>query len=62
MPSLTVLEVDRLVAEIAGTTGAGSTGARRERLAELFGRATEAEAGFLRRLLLGELRQARSRA
>ena len=50
-------EVDRAIADVATTTGAGSVRARRDRLAELFGRATEAEAGFLRRLLLGELRQ-----
>jgi DNA ligase 1 len=56
-PTLTVHDVDHAVADVAGTTGPGSVGARRDRLAELFGRATETEAGFLRRLLLGELRQ-----
>ena len=56
-PSLTVHDVDHAVADVAGTTGPGSVGARRDRLAALFARATEAEADFLRRLLLGELRQ-----
>ena len=56
-PSLSVLDVDQLVADLAGTTGAGSVAARRALLGTLFGRATEAEAGFLNRLLLGELRQ-----
>ncbi len=43
--------------ELAGLAGAGSAAARTAALAELFGRATEAEADFLRRLLLGDLRQ-----
>jgi DNA ligase 1 len=57
VPTLTVHDVDRGVAELAATTGAGSVGARRAQLATLLTRATEAESDFLRRLLLGELRQ-----
>jgi len=56
-PTLTIGDVDRAVSELAGLAGAGSGAARTAALAELFGRATEAEADFLRRLLLGELRQ-----
>ncbi|HEX3780753.1 MAG TPA: ATP-dependent DNA ligase [Pseudonocardiaceae bacterium] len=55
--SLTVTEVDGLLAEIGATSGAGSTSARAELLRTLFGRATEAEQNFLIRLLTGELRQ-----
>jgi DNA ligase-1 len=56
-PSLTVVEVDRLLGEILTTTGAGSAGARARLLTDLLGRATAPEADFLRRLLTGELRQ-----
>ncbi len=56
-PSLTVSDVDRVVTELAGLAGPGSGNARSATLRELFGRATDAEADFLRRLLLGELRQ-----
>ena len=56
-PSLTVLEVDRAIDEIEGAIGSGSSARRRELLGELFGRATEPEAGFLGRLFTGELRQ-----
>jgi DNA ligase 1 len=55
--TLTVAEVDRLLAEIGQTTGAGSTARRAELLTTLFGRATKAEQDFLIRLLTGELRQ-----
>jgi DNA ligase-1 len=55
--SLTVTEVDRAIAEIEAATGGGSATRRRQLLAELFGRATEHEADFLRRLFSGELRQ-----
>ena len=55
-PSLTVGEVDAAFERIGGLRGAGSQAARREALSELFSRATEAEAGFLVRLLGGELR------
>ena len=56
-PSLGVVEVDRAFAEIGGTAGTGSQARRRDLLGGLFGRATEPEQRFLRRLLTGELRQ-----
>jgi DNA ligase 1 len=56
-PTLTVVDVDRVIDEIRDATGAGSVSSRRAILTELFARATEREANFLRRLLLGELRQ-----
>jgi DNA ligase-1 len=56
-PTLTVGDLDRAVDRLGGLSGPGSTGARTAVLAGLFGRATEAEADFLRRLLLGGLRQ-----
>jgi DNA ligase-1 len=56
-PSVTVAELDAALDRIAATTGAGSVGARRAVLAELFTRATPAESDFLVRLLTGELRQ-----
>jgi DNA ligase-1 len=56
-PTLTVLEVDAALADIAATSGAGSTATRRARLGALFARATAAERDLLARLVLGELRQ-----
>ena len=56
-PSLTVEEVDAALTRIAGFSGSGSSGARKEALAALLGRATALEASFLVRLLVGELRQ-----
>ncbi|CAN5864697.1 ATP-dependent DNA ligase [soil metagenome] len=56
-PTLTIIDVDRAITEVQQTTGAGSTGRRREVLGDLFGRATDTEAQFLRRLFTGELRQ-----
>ena len=56
-PSLTVADVDGALDRLAATTGAGSVGARNAVLAGLFGRATEAEDGFLRLALTGGLRQ-----
>jgi DNA ligase-1 len=55
--SLTIDDVDTALTTVAATSGAGSTALRNSVLHELFGRATEAEAWFLRRLLVGELRQ-----
>ena len=55
--TLTVRDVDTLIDEVAATTGSGSVEARTALLAAVFERATAAEADFLRRLLLGELRQ-----
>jgi ATP-dependent DNA ligase I len=56
-PSLTVEDLDRAIGTIQETTGSGSAAARRDVLAGLLGRATEDEAGFIRRLFTGELRQ-----
>jgi DNA ligase 1 len=56
-PSLTVADVDRAISAIEAATGSGSAATRRRLLGELLGRATDQEAGFLRRLLTGELRQ-----
>ena len=57
VPSLTLSDVDGALTALAGTTGPGSQAARQARLTDLFARATEAEADFIRRLLTGELRQ-----
>ncbi|HEX2119991.1 MAG TPA: ATP-dependent DNA ligase, partial [Acidimicrobiales bacterium] len=56
-PTLTVTDLDDAVARLAGLAGPGSIGARSAVLAGLFERATEPEADFMRRLLLGDLRQ-----
>src|SRR5205085_8272211 len=56
-PSLTILEVNGVFDELAVTAGPGSAAARNALLTDLFARATEAEGEFLRRLLVGELRQ-----
>ncbi len=55
--SLTVGDVDALLARVADTRGTGSVRRRQALLAELFGRATEGEQRFLAGLLTGELRQ-----
>ncbi len=55
--SLTVLDVDQAAGLLADLAGPGSAAARTAALAGLFARATEGEAEFLRRLLLGDLRQ-----
>ncbi|MCU1449849.1 MAG: hypothetical protein JWP02_2019 [Acidimicrobiales bacterium] len=56
-PTLTVQDVDAAIDRIEGATGAGSAAARQQIVAGIFGRATAEEADFLRRLLLGDLRQ-----
>lgn len=56
-PSLEIADFDRALVEIQDTIGPGSSEARTRMLAELLGRATAAEASFIRRLLVGELRQ-----
>jgi DNA ligase-1 len=56
-PSLTLGRVDAALERIGRQTGPGSQAERRRLLAELLARATTAEQDFLRRLLLGELRQ-----
>jgi DNA ligase-1 len=55
--SLTIDDLDRAISAIDEATGSGSAAARNELLARLFGRATEPESRFLRRLFTGELRQ-----
>lgn len=55
--TLTVAEVDRILTELAATSGAGSTARRRELLVGLLAAATTEERDFLLRLLMGELRQ-----
>jgi DNA ligase 1 len=54
---LTIDDLDRAIAAVQRATGSGSAAERRQVLGELLGRATEAEAGFIRRLFTGELRQ-----
>jgi DNA ligase-1 len=56
-PTLTIAEVDRALDRIQATTGSGSTVGRQSVLREVFERATRDELDFLRRLLVGELRQ-----
>lgn len=56
-PSLTLLETDGALAELAAISGSGAEDRRRQRLAALFGRAIGDEQHFLKRLLVGELRQ-----
>jgi len=56
-PTLSVDDLDRAITTIQETTGGGSAAARRELLGELLGRATEEEAGFVKRLFTGDLRQ-----
>ena len=56
-PSLTIADLDRAIAAVQATTGPGSAASRAELLAGLLGRATEPEAGFIKRLFTGELRQ-----
>ena len=56
-PTLTVADLDRALDELAATVGSGSQAARAARLDALLRAATADEQVFLRRLLLGELRQ-----
>jgi DNA ligase 1 len=56
-PSLTVEELDQVIADVQAATGSGSAARRRALLGELLARATEAETLFIRRLFTGELRQ-----
>ena len=55
--SLTILEADRRLGEIAVIRGSGSAALRKTALSELFALATRQEQEFLVRLLVGELRQ-----
>jgi DNA ligase-1 len=56
-PVLTVADVDAALDELCMLAGPGSGAARAAALASLFGQATAAEDGFLRQLLMGEIRQ-----
>jgi DNA ligase 1 len=56
-PALTISDVDASLQTLAGTHGPGSQARRARTLQDLFERATPAEQWFLRRLLVGELRQ-----
>src|SRR5205823_5412110 len=56
-PTLTILDVDGVLETVSSTSGAGSAKTRTAVLTELFARATHDEGEFLRRLLVGELRQ-----
>jgi DNA ligase-1 len=56
-PQLTVGDLDRVLGEIQAIAGPGAVAARAALLGDLLGRSTEAEADFVRRLLVGELRQ-----
>lgn len=56
-PGLTLSDVDAALTRIASLKGAGSTAERRRSLGDLLSRATAAEQDFLRRLLVGNLRQ-----
>jgi len=57
VPTLTIADVDRALNQLQGTTGPGSGIGRQTILREVLGRATTPEADFVRRLLVGELRQ-----
>ena len=56
-PTLTVLDVDAAIDRLQAMIGPGSVGARQAELTSLFSRATSEEQEFVRRLLVGELRQ-----
>ncbi len=56
-PTLSIVDLDRSLDRLAAVAGAGAEGRRRELLANLLARATEQEQHFIRRLLIGELRQ-----
>jgi DNA ligase 1 len=57
VPSLTVGDLDRAIADVRATTGSGSASERKQRLEELLAQATNAEADFVRRLFTADLRQ-----
>jgi DNA ligase 1 len=56
-PGLEVLDLDRALDRLEASHGPGSVRARGQILGDLFARSTPAEADFMRRLLVGELRQ-----
>ena len=55
--TLTISDVEAQLSDIAATAGRGSTIRRRELLIALFMHSTQGEQSFLRRLMVGELRQ-----
>jgi DNA ligase-1 len=57
VPGLELLEVDSTLQALAATSGAGSKQRRESLLGDLLARATNAEQGFLRDLILRNLRQ-----
>lgn len=59
-PTVTLAETAHTFRQIETSVGAGSNSTRTDLLGRLFARATAAEAQFLRRLLVGELRQGAS--
>jgi DNA ligase 1 len=56
-PTVTLLDVDRCFQQLADASGTGSQTARTALVTELFGRATADEQNYLRRLIVGEMRQ-----
>jgi DNA ligase-1 len=56
-PTLTVGDLDRAIVALSEATGSGSTARRKHMLGDLLGRATDEEAGFVKRLITGALRQ-----
>lgn len=56
-PSLTISEVDETLTELGGISGPGAEQRRQALLTSLFSRSTGDEQHFLKRLLIGELRQ-----
>jgi DNA ligase 1 len=56
-PTVTVLDVDRCFQQLADASGTGSQTARTALVTQLFGRATHDEQNYLRRLIVGEMRQ-----
>ena len=55
--TLSIADVDRVVHELAAVSGSGSVARRRDLLADVLGRATDAEQAMLRSIVGGELRQ-----
>jgi DNA ligase 1 len=56
-PTLTVIDLDRAIVVVSEAMGFGSAARRKQILGDLLERATDEEAGFVKRLLTGELRQ-----
>jgi len=56
-PSIEVLELDAAITALQACAGSGSAARRQDLLGGLLARATGAEADFIRRVLIGELRQ-----